>query len=904
MQAYELDAIGERMKALSARSMVKKNLILAIFFAVAVHFAMAGPALASDWYVSTSGNSSANGSQAQPWDLCTAVGCSGAAPASVQPGDTIWLSGGTYTAPPSGFIFRLNGTASTLIWVRNIKTPPPGYTGLLNPDGSERVILNGNGQNFPDIAGSYTAVEGLEFVDLTLQTGNRYLQNLCSGCPPSLYPPGASGPEVNGPGNRMIHCVVHDNSAGLYSYSAAPNAEIYGNISYYNGYIYGGEGLGHGYYMQNNVGNKWITNNFAGDNVDNGFQIYGSGGATIGFVTSGNASYDNGSLATWQYNLVVGSAAGTSGNTFDSFYSFFPLTVGNGYVAIGEYDASSDVAVTNSVFVGGNTTLIAEGIGGPATFTGNSLVNSAQNAAGAPSLMLVFAQFANQSKSEIVWDNNQYYGPLDLFYTGNYDGLSVSNGSRQPFSGWQTASGFDAHSTYSSALPTGAWTYVLPDKYTNKRANIIIYNWSAYADSSGDLLSPCTGACASVAVDLSGVLSVGDQFIIQDTQNWFGPHVLTGTYQGGTVSIPMAGLGPKPVPWGFSVAPAHTAPAFGTFVVFATNGTDAFQPDQTIASGNGGNTSSTPTTATTTTASSASNVVPLFAIGESVAVAAGISPANVRSGNITSSPVVGTEVTGSIGTVVAGPTPVPSGGTPTDILWEVQFSNLTGWVWQSLLVPSSTTTSSNSTGTTTTSTTTNPSQSSLTYSLQSVVGSGQAVTAGQTATFTITLSSVSVPNSTVNLSCAVSAPQAKCGVSQSVLPLSGTPQQFTVNVTTASSLAIAPISGTGRSTSTDGGMMVALLLPIVVSAMTFCLGFQNRKYGSKVAPGCAIALLAVGLMMEIGCGSTSTPSSSSNTNTSANATSTPTGSYMVTVTAMTSTGGNTAQTIQIPFSVH
>jgi hypothetical protein len=882
----------ERMRDALLKLLLKKNSILIPFFAVVIHLStFSSIVLANDWYVSTSGNSGAAGSQAQPWDLCTAIGCSGAAPASVQPGDTIWLSGGTYTAPPSGFIFRLNGTASTLIWVRNIKTPLAGYTGLLNPDGSERVILNGNGQNFPNIAGSYTAVEGLEFVDLTLQTGNRYLQNLCAGCPPSLYPPGASGPEVNGPGNRMIHCVVHDNSAGLYSYSAAPNAEIYGNISYYNGYIYGGEGLGHGYYMQNNVGNKWITNNFAGDNVDNGFQIYGSGGATIGFVTSGNASYDNGSLATWQYNLVVGSAAGTSGNTFDSFYSFFPLTIGNGYVAIGEYDASSSVSVTNSAFVGGNTTLIAEGIGGPANFTGNSLVNSAQNADGIPSLMLIFAQFSNQSESGIVWDNNEYYGPLDLFYTGNYDGLTVSDGSRQTFVGWQTASGFDAHSTYSSALPTGAWTYVLPDKYTTKRANIIVYNWNAYADGSGDLLSSCTGACASVAVDLSAVLSAGDQFIIQDAQNWFGPHVLTGTYQGGTVSIPMVGLGPKPVPWGLSVAPAHTAPAFGTFVVFATNGTDAFQPDQPVASGNGNTTSST---STTTTAPSTSNVVPLFAIGESVAIAAGISPANVRGGNTTSSPVVGTEVSGSIGTVAAGPTPIPASGTPTDILWEVQFPNLTGWVWQSLLVSSSTTTSSRSTGT-------NPSQSSSTYSLQSVVGSGQAVTAGQTATFTITLSSVSVPNSTVNLSCGVSAPQTKCAVSQSTLPLSGTPQQFTVSVTTVSSSAMSPVLDTGKDVPLHRSMMASLLLPIIVSVIMFCLGFQSRKYGSKVDRGFAIVLLVAAVMIEIGCGSTAVPSTPANTSTSA--TSTPTGSYMLTITAMISTGGNTVQTIQIPFSV-
>ena len=56
---------------------------------------------AQDFYVSPSGSPSGDGSFANPWDLATAL----SGPASVTPGSTIWLRGGTYTnaVDPRGF---------------------------------------------------------------------------------------------------------------------------------------------------------------------------------------------------------------------------------------------------------------------------------------------------------------------------------------------------------------------------------------------------------------------------------------------------------------------------------------------------------------------------------------------------------------------------------------------------------------------------------------------------------------------------------------------------------------------------------------------------------------------------------------------------------------------------------
>jgi hypothetical protein len=83
------------------------------------------------------------------------------------------------------------------------------------------------------------------------------------------------------------------------------------------------------------------------------------------------------------------------------------------------------------------------------------------------------------------------------------------------------------------------------------RGHIIIYNWSL---------------AASVPVDLSPVLAKGDAFAVWNVQDLFGTPVLSGTYSGGTVSIPMTGVTP-PTPQGGTRMPPRTAPEFDVFVV-------------------------------------------------------------------------------------------------------------------------------------------------------------------------------------------------------------------------------------------------------------------------------------------------------------------------------------------------
>ena len=87
----------------------------------------------ADFYVSPTAAANGNGSLNSPWKLQTALDH----PSAVQPGDTIWLRGGIYNAPP--YTNHLIGTSADPIVVRQY----PGERARIdgNYNGNE-VTLN------------------------------------------------------------------------------------------------------------------------------------------------------------------------------------------------------------------------------------------------------------------------------------------------------------------------------------------------------------------------------------------------------------------------------------------------------------------------------------------------------------------------------------------------------------------------------------------------------------------------------------------------------------------------------------------------------------------------------------------------------------------------------------------
>jgi hypothetical protein len=166
--------------------------------------------------------------------------------------------------------------------------------------------------------------------------------------------------------------------------------------------------------------------------------------------------------------------------------------------------------------------------------------------------------------------------------TGNY---LANTGYSSVFAAVHPSTGLDIHgntiigdldeSYNSSDYPNNTWiskgsppstnvVFVLDNDYEPNRANVIIYNWQNLS---------------SVAVNLSSVVANGTAINIYNTQNFFGSPVYSGTYNGGTVSIPMTGLvatpivgqginqnGGSPTLPDIGVA-TTTGPMFGAFIV-------------------------------------------------------------------------------------------------------------------------------------------------------------------------------------------------------------------------------------------------------------------------------------------------------------------------------------------------
>jgi hypothetical protein len=126
-----------------------------------------------------------------------------------------------------------------------------------------------------------------------------------------------------------------------------------------------------------------------------------------------------------------------------------------------------------------------------------------------------------------------------------------------PVTGIDTAQ--HPNNTYLTARPTGAKVVVRPNAYQPGRAHIIVYNW----DSS-----------PTVDVDLTTVLSPGATFEVRNAQDWSAPPVASGTYAGGSVTLPMTGLSTaQPVGLLGAVEAAETTGVdFNVFVLIGCGG--------------------------------------------------------------------------------------------------------------------------------------------------------------------------------------------------------------------------------------------------------------------------------------------------------------------------------------------
>jgi len=407
------------------------------------------PAVHAGYYAATNGSSSGDGSSGRPWNLATALsGGNG----KVQPGDTVWLRGGTYAGQ---FRSTLTGTAAAPIVVRQ-------YPG-------ERAIIDGGGSTSDTFVadGSYSVFWGFEMT-------NSDPVRCCSTS--SFFR--ADMMVSHATHVKFINMIVHDGGPGYYTWSPYGDVEIYGAIIYNIGYDGSDRGHGHGMYLKNDVGPLVVRDNILFNSYGYGIHAYTNTGDGLlnGIHLEGNVSFNSGTL----------SAQGTSGN------------IGN----LGQPPANNMAMIDNMTYfspgIGGSNWLLGSGDG--LTATGNYVVGGT-------------------GMSQGTWTN--------AIITGN---TVITSGAK----------------------PTQPLVFVRPNAYEPGRANVIIYNWSRQA---------------AVSVDLSSVLSVGRRYEVRNVQDLFGAPVASGTFGGGTLSFPMAGITP-PTPIGLTSSPSPvTGPDFNVFLV-------------------------------------------------------------------------------------------------------------------------------------------------------------------------------------------------------------------------------------------------------------------------------------------------------------------------------------------------
>jgi hypothetical protein len=468
------------------------------------------------WYVRADGASSGDGSSAKPWDLQTALnGGNG----KVQPGDTIWLRAGKYCGP---FSSALAGTAVAPIVVRQY----PGERAMLDASGATSTTTRGD---YFLASGSYVTFWGFEVMD---SDPNRYTDTR-----PNLVI--AYGSHL-----KFINLIVHDGGIGFYTWPEPVDIEIYGCLVYNNGWQQPDFGNGHGIYAKSSIGPVYLRDNIVFNQFGYGIHVYanaGSGGVNNIHV-EGNVSFNNGAVDadpvnSPSANILYGGRDPAQGGSVVDNMAFFSPNVGERNVMLGQPSSTPlnvDLTVQNNYAVGGKT-VFDVGWWQSLTMTGNSVFGSTST--------LVNLRDATTSGFQL--SNNQYYrDPASPAWL--YSGASYT------FSGWQQATGVGATDQAQVNTPTQPKVLVRPSRYEAGRANVIIYNWSQQS---------------SVPVDLSGVLQAGARYEIRNVQDFFGAPVVSGTYGGGTVNVPMSGVTPVLPIGGAPTPPPRTGPAFDVFVV-------------------------------------------------------------------------------------------------------------------------------------------------------------------------------------------------------------------------------------------------------------------------------------------------------------------------------------------------
>ncbi len=505
-----------------------------------------GPSSQCTWYVATNGSSSGDGSFSSPWSLTTIAGGvpefdgNPPPPAVIHPGDTICLRGGTYTSTSSTVFFRttLAGTPGNQITIKSY----PGERATV--DAASPALGNTRNEIFM-IEGPYITLRDLEITD---SWPNR-----------TDARPGGIQIAQGGIGVKLINNVIHDTGDGIDHNGPAQDCEVYGNLVYNAGWddrLNGLEqgGTGHAMYAANDFGFLKVYNNILATSFGFGFHFYSAGtGQFNGLDIQDNVSFNNGYWTRYHDSSYATEGRGTS-NYLIGHRPVVGLNMARNFGYHREQRGTQNLEMGYSG---------VENVSG--TATGNSFIGGVNDVELFPTLTFTGNYISSNFNEILGWspsatpisttiNNNTYY-----FYPNDCAKLPFAvAGVFKSIAEWK-AQGFDANSTINpcGVRDSTPRVTIKSNIYDANRFQVIVNN---------------PASSTNVTLNLSGALANGDTFELRNAQDYFGPLVASGAYNG-SISINMTTLNVA-IPFGYGSLPNTTplaqmtsGPQFGAFIL-------------------------------------------------------------------------------------------------------------------------------------------------------------------------------------------------------------------------------------------------------------------------------------------------------------------------------------------------